>query len=111
MPPAVWAPVPGVRGSENVVRDSGVLIGVFEPIYLHVSNRLFSDYYCLPIVICGTPLMSDKLLCSSIVPPLAKHSQVFIARQLGDHQSGNKTNKCSVPQRTWTSGNITVSND
>ena len=43
--PAAWAPVPGVRESEHMVRDSGVPIGVFEPIYLRVSSLLFSDYY------------------------------------------------------------------
>ena len=33
-PPAVWPPVSVIRGSGNVVRDSGALIGVFVPIYL-----------------------------------------------------------------------------
>jgi len=43
MPPAVWASVSGVQELEAVVRDSGVLIGVFEPTYL--SNP------CFPIII------------------------------------------------------------
>jgi len=47
-PPAIWAPVSGVQESENVVRDSGILIEVFKPIYLLVSSLLFFDYYYFP---------------------------------------------------------------
>ena len=54
-PPAVWAPMPGVRESENMVRDFGVLIGVSEPIYLLVSRILFSGYYDFSTVGCKAP--------------------------------------------------------
>ena len=56
-PPAVWAPVSGIRESENVVRDSGVLIRVFVPVYLCVSSLLSSDYYYYFTVGCRTPLV------------------------------------------------------
>ena len=60
--PAVWAPVSGVRESENMVRDCGVLIGVPEPIYLLVSSLLFSNYYYFSTVGCRTPMAISCLI-------------------------------------------------
>lgn len=56
-PPAIRAPMSGVRESENVMRDSGVLIGVSEPIDLWVSRLLSSGYYYYFTVGCRTPLV------------------------------------------------------
>lgn len=61
MAPAAWAPLSGVRDVENMMRDSGALIGVPGPIYHHVSNLLFSDY-CFSTVGCKTPLVIQCLM-------------------------------------------------
>ena len=59
-PPAVWAPVSGIRESENVVRDSGVLIGVFVSVYHCISSLLSSDYHYYFTVGCRTPLVISR---------------------------------------------------